>query len=78
MAAKQYPALQLLQVSGQPGLDLRPGWVRTGGHSGYTAINLAVHLGATRIVLLGYDMMASPQGAHHFFGAHPDGSPFAQ
>lgn len=42
------------------------------GHSssGYLAINLAVHLGASRILLLGYDLMRGKQGAH-FFGNYP-------
>lgn len=44
----------------------------TGGHSGYSAINLAVHLGARRVVLLGYDLQATG-GQDHFFGSHPHG-----
>jgi hypothetical protein len=43
--------------------------LRTGSNSGYQAINLAVHLGAARIILLGYDMKGT-----HFFGKHRDGS----
>lgn len=38
--------------------------------SGYQAINLAVLLGASRILLLGYDMHIVA-GKHHFFGDHP-------
>jgi len=41
-----------------------------GGNSGYQAINLAVLMGATRILLLGYDMRAVA-GRTHFFGARP-------
>ncbi len=41
--------------------------------SGYLAINLAVHLGAVRILLLGYDLCRDTQGRSHFFGEHPDG-----
>jgi hypothetical protein len=44
--------------------------LRSGHHSGFQAINLAVHLGARRIVLLGYDMQPS-NGKDHYFGAHP-------
>ena len=40
-----------------------------GGHSGYQAINLAIHLGATKIVLLGYDLQATG-GQQHYFGEH--------
>ena len=41
------------------------------GNSGAQAINLAYLLGATRIILLGYDMGAT--GNTHFFGSHPKG-----
>lgn len=51
------------------GLSDDPGALALGGHSGYQAINLAIHLGAERIVLLGYDMQAR-DGRQHFFGAH--------
>lgn len=44
----------------------------TGGHSGYSAINLALHLGARRIVLLGYDLKPTG-GQDHFFGSHQHG-----
>ena len=41
-----------------------------GNNSGYAAINLAVHLGAKRIVLLGYDM--GNEGAlNHFHDGYP-------
>jgi hypothetical protein len=39
------------------------------GNSGAQAINLAYLLGATRIILLGYDMGAT--GNSHWFGSHP-------
>lgn len=61
---------QRLQIGGSSGLDGRPTHLRTGAHSGFSAINLAAHLGARRIVLLGYDLQASPDGAGHFFGEH--------
>jgi hypothetical protein len=44
-----------------------------GGNSGYQAMNLALHLGAARIVLLGYDMAPADDGRLHWFGAHPAG-----
>lgn len=40
-------------------------------NSGAQAINLAYLLGATRIILLGYDMGAT--GNTHWFGSHPEG-----
>jgi hypothetical protein len=59
----------VLRKTGEHGLELDPGGVRTGKNSGYQAINVAVHLGARRILLLGYDMRGD-----HFFGSHPDKS----
>lgn len=67
--AKQYAGVQVLRNTGEGGLELDPTALRNGRNSGYQAINLAVHLGAARIVLLGYDMRGD-----HFFGRHPDAS----
>lgn len=68
----QLPAVQVLTHTGFEGLELAPSGLRTGGHSGYAAINVAVHLGARRIVLLGYS--GGPVGGRtHFFGRHPAG-----
>lgn len=61
----------VLENTGDSGLEVTPTGLRTGKNSGYQAINLAVHLGATRIVLLGYDMAPDDTGKHHWFGAHP-------
>lgn len=41
-----------------------------GNNSGYQAINLAYLLGATTIILLGFDMKRKA-GKTHFFGDHP-------
>ena len=38
----------------------------TGENSGLFGCKVAVHLGATRLILLGFDM-----GGSHFFGSHP-------
>jgi hypothetical protein len=64
----------LLKNSGESGIDTDPGSLRTGRNSGYQAINIAVHMGAAKIVLLGYDMKADVDGRDHFFGAHPTGN----
>lgn len=40
-------------------------FIRTGGNSGYQAINLAYLMGAKRIILLGYDMQGT-----HWHGKH--------
>lgn len=55
-----------IKISGQIGFDTRPNRIRTGGNSGYGALHIAIHTGAARILLLGYDMHGS-----HFFGRHP-------
>lgn len=60
----------VLKITGMHGLDHNPTGLRSGRNSGYQAINLAVHLGASRIVLLGYDCQRTLNQAH-FFGEHP-------
>jgi hypothetical protein len=60
----------VLRQAGLNGLEPKPDGLRTGKSSGYQAVNLAVHLGARKIVLLGYDY----RGLTHYFGSHPDGS----
>lgn len=61
----------VLKNTGELGLETDPTGLRTGRNSGFQAINLAVHLGARRIVLLGYDMKVGPRKEAHFFGSHP-------
>src|SRR5678815_3029451 len=63
-----YPDVQILQNTGKDGFDERPTSLRTGQNSGYQAIHLAVHLGASLIVLLGYDMRDTQ---NHWFGQQP-------
>jgi len=55
-----------------PGLSTTQGEVHSGGNSGYQAINLAYLLGATRIILIGFDMRWTG-GKAHWFGNHPEG-----
>lgn len=71
-AAQRWPDVQLLRNTGQEGLELDASGLRTGRHGGYQAINVAVHLGAKRIVLLGYDLSAPDEGPDHWFGSHPN------
>ena len=64
-----------------PGLSTNPKYVHHGHGSGYSLVNLAYLSGATRIVLLGYDMKYAPDydggirrvGAspRHYFGEYP-------
>jgi hypothetical protein len=60
------PPWPQIQFTGKDGLETDPRGVRHGNNSGYAAINLAVHLGAKRIVLLGYDCMDGEDGAYNF------------
>jgi hypothetical protein len=73
----QRPDVQWLRQTGCAGIETEPTGLRVGlaggSNSGYQAVNLAVHLGASRIVLLGYDMQPAADGRTHFFGRHPDG-----
>lgn len=54
-----------------PGISLDPALIHYGHNSGFQALNLAVHLGAKRVILLGYDMKKSNDGKSHWFGDHP-------
>lgn len=68
----RWPDVQVLRNTGAEGLELSPDGLRTGYNSGYQAVNLAYHLaGATRIVLLGFDMWTGPNGDQNWFGYHP-------
>jgi hypothetical protein len=70
----------VLKNTGSEGIELDPAGLRTGRNSGAAAVNLAVHFGAKRIILLGYDMDADSKRRSHFFGSHKfplrDDSPF--
>lgn len=66
----RHPDITVLRNTGYTGLELQPHGLRNGENSGYAAINLSVHFGAARIVLLGYDMRCAPDGTPHFFGKH--------
>lgn len=64
-----WPGLQVLRNAGREGLANDPSALCTGYNSGYQAIGLATHLGASRVILLGFDMQGT-----HYFGSHPDGT----
>ncbi len=68
-ALEPTPYATCLRNTGMTGLELDPTGLKTGQNSGYQAVNLAVHLGAARIVLLGFDMKQGRTG-DHWFGAH--------
>lgn len=66
----RYPDIRVYRNGGDTGLDLDPDTLRSGGHSGYAAINYAVHLGGTDIILLGYDLRQGQNGQHHHHAPH--------
>jgi hypothetical protein len=74
LGATGYPHVQILKRGPQTGLTLDPTRVALGLNGVYQSINVAVHLGATRVILLGVDMKGG-----HFFGHHPNnsGPPFS-
>jgi len=53
-----------------PGLGKTPGLIHQGGNGGYQAINLAYQAGASKIVLLGFDMHGT-----HWHGRYDNGLP---
>ena len=66
------PSAILVNVVKGYGISTDPSKIHSGGHGGHQAINLAVHLGASSIVLLGFDFQPDASGRHHFFGEHPN------
>lgn len=54
----------------QGGLSEQPNGIKTGANGGYQAINIATLAGATRILLLGYDMKFTG-GRSHSHNGHP-------
>lgn len=76
-AADRKPAPELAGVltvglSGIDGYEPRGGVLRSGGHSGYQALNLAIQAGISRAILVGYDCGQITPGPSHFFGEHRD------
>lgn len=65
-----FPDVQRLLDTGDDGLELAPTGLRTGYNSGYQAINLAVHLGAARVILLGFDCWRGPDGRANWHRAN--------
>lgn len=64
------PGVQVMMRSGTTGFDPDPRFVRTGGNSGYAAVHVAIHAGASRILLCGFDMHGT-----HWFGPHTKRTP---
>lgn len=60
----EHKHIKMLKNVGRLGLSLEPGEINHGSNGGYQAINLAVHLGAKRLLLLGYDMKHNGEKTH--------------
>lgn len=56
------------------GYSIIAGSINTGGNSGFQAVHLAAYWGASRIVLLGYDMQRT-DGKEHHYGKHKNNLP---
>lgn len=69
--AGHWPHVVVLGRGASTGLSNDPSRLCLGANSGYQAINLAVLLGASRIVLLGYDMAVGEGGRQHWHPDHP-------
>lgn len=72
--ADVFAKVTVLRRGVDSGLSLNPAVLNTGKNSGYQAINLAVLMGASKILLLGYDMSQGPKGQEHWHGDHPNKS----
>jgi hypothetical protein len=70
-AADRWPGVKIVRNTGTNGLEHDRRGLRNGRNGGYQAINLAVHLGAAKIVLLGFDMQRGPKGQQHWHEDHP-------
>ena len=67
---QRHPNMKCLRVDGAEGLCESSDGLRHGSNSGYQCINLCVHLGARKVILLGYDMRAV-DGKTHWHEEHP-------
>jgi len=70
-AAEQFKDLTYIEGAHGKGLATKPNQIHYGKNGGYQAINLAVHTGAKKIILLGFDQRF-PKNKSHWFGEHPD------
>lgn len=60
--------ITVLRKGNKFGLEEKPDALAHGNNSGYAAINLAYHLGASKIVLLGFDMVTTEHESHFHDG----------
>lgn len=64
------PSVHLLRNEGTEGLPKERNALHTGQNSGYQALSLAILAGASRIILVGYDMRFK-DGRSHWHEDHP-------
>lgn len=70
------PDVHFLRNGGREGLCSEPWQIATGQNSGYQALNIAVHSGTKKIIMLGYDAQDPiPGRPNHWFGEHPTQEP---
>lgn len=66
-----FPDVKLIKQTGNRGFDPNPSHVRMGKNSGYQAVHIGLHTGASRILLFGLDMTL--KYGVHCHGLHPNG-----
>ena len=64
-----FSGIDCVMSNGSDGFEYDPRYIRHGGNSGYQAVHIAMHLGAKKIILLGFDMGYDLDS--HWFGAYP-------
>jgi hypothetical protein len=74
LQAKREFGINVIGRAQGEGYSLFAGAITTGGNSGYQAVHLAAYWGASRIIMLGYDMQNTNGKVHHF-GNHRGGLP---
>ncbi len=63
------PGVYIMKTTGNRGLEVKTTGLKFAG-SGYAAVNLAIHFGAKRVVLLGFDMKPNEDGRHNWHEPH--------
>lgn len=69
-ALAEFPELEWMRRGREEGLEDDPGALALGRTSGHQAVNLAVHFGAAKIILLAFDCAAAPDGKLYFAGGN--------
>lgn len=72
LAVKEFADLHYVPSESGPGLSRKPGTINQGQNSGYQALGLTYLAGASKAILLGYDMSNWKQ-LNHWHPDHPRG-----